>query len=68
MVKKMTTFLKENGFTNITYDYCSGDSYYFEGYSDVLQEIRVDIRDKEISIFDRYITEKHYVHFGSFKL
>jgi hypothetical protein len=44
------------------------DSFYFEALSDALQELRIDIYDGMIEIYDRYITEKHFVHFGDFQL
>lgn len=68
IVEKIIYILKEHGFTDIIYDYRSDNSYNFEAYSDAMQEIRVDIEGEKISVYDRYITEKHYVHFGDFNL
>jgi hypothetical protein len=43
MVEKITNIFIEIGYSNLVYDYCSDDSYHFEGYSDAFQEIRVDV-------------------------
>jgi hypothetical protein len=68
IVRKITCILKVNGFTDITYDYFDENSYFFEAYSDAFQEIRVDVKDEMIEVYDRYIAEKHFVHFGDYKL
>lgn len=67
-ISKIIAILKEHDFSKISFDYQEKDSYYFEGYSDALQEIRVDHNGDKISIYERYIPEKHYVHFGDFHL
>jgi hypothetical protein len=68
LVEVITKILKENGFTNTQYDYHDENSYYFEAFSDAPQEIRVDIDNKMIKVYDRYISEKHYVYFGEYQL
>jgi hypothetical protein len=68
IVNKITSILESNGYTDIFYDYFLDNSYFFEAYSDAFQEIRVDVKDEGIEVFDRYIGEKHFVHFGNFKL
>ncbi|MEH7114970.1 hypothetical protein V7124_21810 [Neobacillus niacini] len=68
MVHKITCILEENCYTDITYDYFEEDSYFFEAYSDAFQEVRVDVKDETIEVYDRYIAEKHFVHFGDIKL
>ncbi|MEH6996093.1 hypothetical protein V7075_25895, partial [Neobacillus drentensis] len=68
IVNKITSILESNGYTDILYDYFLDNSYFFEAYSDAFQEIRVDVKDVGIKVFDRYIGEKHFVHFGNFKL
>jgi hypothetical protein len=67
-VHKITIILKESGYSDITYDYFNKNSYFFEAYSDAFQEIRVDVKNETIEVYDRYIGEKHFVHFGDFKL
>lgn len=66
-VNKIIEILKEN-FTNITFDYTVEDSYYFEAFSDALQEVRVDLVGNTIEVYDKYITEKHFVFLGRFQL
>ncbi|WP_193747785.1 hypothetical protein [Neobacillus niacini] len=39
MVHKITCILKENGYSNITYDYYDENSYFFEAYSDAFHEV-----------------------------
>jgi hypothetical protein len=52
----------------IVFDFFDENSYFFEAYSDAFQEIRVDVKDEMIEVYDRYIAEKHLVHFGDYKL
>jgi hypothetical protein len=68
LVERLTNILKENGFADIKYDYHDENSYYFEAFSDAVQEIRIDIENKVIKVYDKYITEKHFVHFGDYQL
>jgi hypothetical protein len=68
MVHKITLILKENGYSNIGYNYCDENSYFFEGFTDAFQEVRVDVMANKINIYDRYIAEKHFVHFGDFNI
>jgi hypothetical protein len=58
----------EDNHNDIVYDYRDNDSCYFEGYSDALVEIRVDINGDVAKVYDRYITDKHFVYFRDFKL
>ncbi|WP_066309094.1 hypothetical protein [Bacillus sp. FJAT-29814] len=66
MVEKITGILNEIGFANISYDYRDDNSYYFDAYSDVLVEIRVGIDGEVAKVFEKYITDKHFVFFGNF--
>jgi hypothetical protein len=66
MVQKITVILKENGYSRITYDYYDENSYFFEALTDAYLEVRVDVLDNKIEVYDRYIAEKHFVHFGDF--
>lgn len=68
MVEKVTKILMEIGYSDLIYDYCSDDSYHYQGYSDAFQEIRVDVDGEKIEVYDRYMGEKHFVHMGTFKL
>jgi hypothetical protein len=56
--------LELNAFSDIRFDYVDGSSFFFKGYSDALQEIRVDLNENILRVYDRYIAEKHIVHFG----
>jgi hypothetical protein len=56
--------LELNAFSDIRFDFADGSSFFFEGYSDALQEIRVDLNENILRVYDRYIAEKHIVHFG----
>jgi hypothetical protein len=67
-VKKIINVIKDIGYFNIVFDYKTDNSYYFEGYSDTYQEIRVDFEIELVKVYDRYIGEKHFVHMGNFKL
>ncbi|NHC42662.1 hypothetical protein G6549_22320 [Bacillus sp. MM2020_1] len=68
IVEKITNILIQIGYSDLVYDYCSDDSYHFEGYSDAFQEIRVDVEGEKIEVYDRYLGEKHFVYSGNFKL
>lgn len=69
IVNKIFSKLHElNAFTDVQLDFIDGNSYYFLGFSDALQEIRIDLHESIISVYDRYITEKHFVHFGDYQL
>ncbi|MEH7073828.1 hypothetical protein [Neobacillus drentensis] len=68
MVNKVTNILADNGYSDIVFDYRSDDSYYFEAYTDAIQEIRVDSDGETIKVYDRYIGEKHFVHLGNFNV
>ena len=67
-VTKITDILKQNGYSDVEFDYIEENEFYFEGYSDALQEIRVDLKGTKLSVYDRYVAEKHYVHFGDFSI
>jgi hypothetical protein len=60
--------LELNAFSDIRFDYVDGSSFFFEGYSDALQEIRVDLNENIIRVYERYIAEKHFVHFGDYSI
>ncbi|MFB3164538.1 hypothetical protein ABLO26_24560 [Neobacillus sp. 179-J 1A1 HS] len=67
-VNNITRILKDNGYTDICFDYRDEEFYFFEGYTDAHLEIRVEVKEENIEIYDRYLSEKHFVHFGNFKL
>lgn len=68
IVNKIVLILQRSGYTDICYDYRNKDFYFFEGYTDTHLEIRVEVKDENIEVYDRYLSEKHFVHFGNFKL
>jgi nuclear transport factor 2 (NTF2) superfamily protein len=68
MVKKVTAIIEKLGFTDIAYDYRDDSSYYFEAYSGALEEVRVDIEGNVAKVYDRYITDKHFVYLDEFTL
>lgn len=70
METKIREVLEKNGYSNVVLDYQDENQYFFEGESDAFQQIRVDVSDdnNQISIYDRYIEEKHYAHFGNFTI
>jgi hypothetical protein len=66
-IEKIIKFLQEiNAYSNISYDYSEGDLYYFEGYSDAYIEIKVEILDGMMRVYDRYITDKHFILLGEY--
>jgi hypothetical protein len=68
LIYKITSILKEIGFINSKYAGRHGNSLHFDAYLNVLLQIRVDLNGNEISVYVRYITEKHFVHNGNFKV
>lgn len=65
---KIIRILKVSGYTDICFDYRDEEFYFFEGYTDAHLEIRVEVKDKNIEVYDRYVSEKHFVHFKNFKI
>lgn len=70
MENKIKELLEKNGYSEVEFDYQDENEYFFEGESDALQQIRVDVSEdkKQLSVYDRYVEEKHYVHFGNFTI
>jgi hypothetical protein len=58
LVNKIVSILKENGYTDICYDYRDENFYFFDGYTDAHLEIRGEVNDENIEVYDRYISEK----------
>ena len=68
--------LANEGYTELEFDYEvdvrigleSGKEYYFDGYTDLGMDIKLVVCGNTVSLYDRCVTDKHFVYHKDIKL
>jgi hypothetical protein len=68
---QLIAILEEIGFSDLEFDYQDGEFgeyYFFDGYSDAEERIKVKVHDGMAAVFSGYITDKHMNLVGTYPL